>query len=284
VAIAQRLSRRRRWRRYGAITLAASIMAYAGISMGGEPPDQVGLATKLLELTALAIVLTPQHGHRWRRLAASTSTVVFAVVIAIGAWAGAFSAGAGGHHLGEVPAPGVLVPDGEDREPTAHERRDADELYAATLVTAAKYADPDVARDDGYDVDGMYGLDYHAANETYKTDGRILDPERPENLIYAVTEHGPVLVGMMFEVEDIGVEGPAIGGPLTVWHAHDHVCFSLAPPALSGLTSPFGTCPLGSITVPITNEMIHIWTLPDVPERFGDLEDDWLNDYINAID
>ena len=278
--VAQRVIRGRRWRRAALVTLTASIIGYAIVAMAGEAPDQVGLATKLLELGAFAIVLTPQLDHRWRRLGASTATVTLAVVVAIGAWAGAFSAGAGGHHLGDVPAPGVLVPTGEDREPTIHEQRDADELYEATLLTAARYADPEVARADGYDVNGMYGLDFHAANEAYKRDGLVLDPERPENLIYAVTDDGPVLVGLMFEVDDIGVEGPAVGGPLTVWHAHDHVCFALAPPALSGLTSPFGTCPVGSITVPITNEMIHVWTLPGVPEHFGDLEDDWLADYL----
>lgn len=282
LAVARRLIRRRRWRRYTAAILMVSLLAYAVSSMSGEAPDQLGLATKLLELAALAVVLAPQRDSRMRRLGASTATVTFSVVVAIGAWAGAFGAGEGGHHLGEVPPPGVLVPGGEDREPTAHEQRDADDLYEATLATAAKYADPEAARAVGYAVDDMYGLDFHAVNEAYKTDGRVLDPERPENLIYAVTDAGPVLVGVMFEVEGIGEPGPAVGGPLTVWHAHDHVCFSLTPPALSGLTSPFGTCPLGSITIPITNEMIHVWTLPDAPDRFGDLEDAWLEDYLAA--
>ncbi len=281
--IAQRLIRGRRWRRYAALTLVVSIVGYAIVAMAGESPDQVGLATKLVELAALAVVLTPQSDRRWRRLGASTATVMLAIVVAIGAWAGAFGSGEGGHHLGEVPTPGVLVPDGEDREPTWHEQRDADELYAASVATAARYEDPAAAAADGYDVDGMYGMDFHAANEAYKHDGRILDPERPENLIYAVTDDGPVLIGVMFEMEEIGEAGPAVGGPLTVWHAHDHVCFSLTPPALAGLTSPFGTCPVGSITMPITNEMIHIWTLPGVPERFGDLEDAWLEEYLAGL-
>ena len=33
----------------------------------------------------------------------------------------------------------------------------------------------------------------------------------------------------MYEMDEIGTAGPAIGGPLTVWHAHDHVCFALTP-------------------------------------------------------
>jgi hypothetical protein len=68
-----------------------------------------------------------------------------------------------------------------------------------------------------------------------------------------------------------------------VWHAHDHVCFSLTPPAIAGLTSPYGFCPAGSITMPITNEMLHIWVLPGVEDRFGDIEDEWLADYLDAV-
>ena len=278
--VATRLIKGQRWRGYAAGLLAASLLGYAVSSISGEAPVPLGLATKVFELTALAFVLAPRGQTRPRRLGASTTTVVFAVIVAIGAWGGAFSAGEGGHHLGEVPPPGVLVPAGEDRDPTPEERHEADELYAATVAAVAKYQDPEVARADGFDVDGIYGLDFHASNEAYKNDNHILDPEYPETLIYAADDGDPVLVGVMYEADDIGTAGPAIGGPLTVWHAHDHVCFSFTPPALAGLTSPFGTCPVASITVPITNEMIHVWTLPGAPERFGDLEEAWLEDYL----
>ncbi len=187
------------------------------------------------------------------------------------------------YYLGEVPSPGVLLPPGEDREPTAAEQQSADALYAATVAAVAKYEDPAVAAADGYDVGNIVGRSHHAQNSAYKEDGHVFDPERPENLIYAVGPTGPVLIGVMYEMDGIGVAGPAIGGPLTVWHAHDHVCFALTPPALAGLTSPFGCCPAGSITMPITNEIIHLSTLPGVPEEFGDLEDSWLTDYLAGL-
>jgi hypothetical protein len=270
----------RRW--LGAMVLGGSIVGYAISGMGGEPPDQIGLATKLVEILALTIVLAPQGERRWRRLATSTTVVVMTVVVGIGAWAGAFQTG-GGHHLGDTPAPGALIPAGEDRPPTRHEIAEADELHARITTAIAPYADPAVAAADGYAVEGMYGTDFHAANEAYQSDGRVLDPERPETLVYAQTERGPVLLGAMFEMEGIGVAGPAPGGPLTVWHAHDHVCFSLVPPALAGLTSPFGTCPIGSITVARTHEMIHVWTIPGAPEPFGDLDDAWLAGHLDAL-
>lgn len=268
-----------RWRRWAALVLLGSIVGYAVSAIAGEPPDQVGMATKLVELTALAIVLRPASHRGGRTLLASTAIIVLFVFTAFAAWIGAFSSG-GGHHLGEVPGPGSLIPAGEDRPPTAAEQAAADDLYEATRAALLKYQDPAVAAADGYDVNNMFGRDFHADNQAYIEDGHVLDPEKPETLVYAVVHSEPVLLGAMFQMQGINNPGPAIGGPLTVWHAHDHICFSLTPPALSGLQSPFGTCPVGSITMPITHEMIHVWTLPGAPEPFGDLGDSWLDDYL----
>ena len=281
--IARRVLLRQRWRRLAFWVLSGSLFGYAIVAASGEPPDQVGLATKLLELAVFAVVMTRLRPGRVRRLISTGVVVLAGVVVAAMAWVGAFTGVDSDHHLGEAAQPGTLIPDGDDRPATAHEIEEADELYAATVATASRYADPAVAAADGYNVDGLAGRDFHATNEAYQSDGRIFDPDRPENLIYAVGPAGPVLIGVMYEQEGVGTPGPAIGGPLTVWHAHDHVCFSLTPPALAGLTSPFGVCPLGSITMPMTNEMIHVWTLPGVPEAYGHLEDEWIDGYLDAL-
>lgn len=271
-----------RWRRWAALVLLGSIIGYAVSAFAGEPPDQVGIATKLLELTALAIVLRPAPDRRARKLLSSTVVIGLFVFTALAAWVGAFSSG-GGHHLGEVPGPGSLIPAGEDRPPTPAEQAAADELYRATRAALVKYQDASVAAAHGYNVDHMYGRDFHADNPLYINDGHVLDPEKPETLVYAVVDSQPVLLGAMFQMPGINNPGPAVGGPITVWHAHDHICFSLTPPALSGLQSPFGTCPVGSINMPITNEMIHVWTLPGAPDPFGDLEDEWLDEYLAGM-
>ena len=266
------------WRRRTRLVLLASVVGYFASTVAGSAPDQVGMATKLLELTALIIAMTPAEERRRRQLLANAGVIGLFVLTAAGAWAGAFSSG-GGHHLGEVPAPGVLIPAGEDREPTAAEQRRADEFHRATEAALDKYRDPEVAAADGYDVAGMWGKDFHASNAAYEADGHIFDPARPESLVYAVDDGEPVLLGAMFTMPEMGEAGPAVGGPLTVWHAHDHICLGL-PGIISGLQSPFGTCPVGSVTIPETNEMIHVWTLPGVPEAFGDLDQAWLNDYL----
>ena len=266
-----------RWSRWLRPALIGSIVGYAVSSASGEAPDQVGLIIKLVELTALSLSYRPKT--TFRRAAASTWVVSLFVLTAVGAWWGAFQSGDGGHHLGETPPPGVLLPPGEDRPATADELAAADQWYEEARLALAKYEDPAAAAADGFDVEGIAGTDFHADNPARLNDGHIFEPGLPETLVYAVGESGdPVLLGAMYQMDEVGQVGPAVGGPLTVWHAHDHVCFSLVPPGLAGLTGPWGTCPLGSLTMPITNEMIHIWTIPGAPERFGELPEEWLNE------
>jgi hypothetical protein len=148
----------------------------------------------------------------------------------------------------------------------------------------ARYADPAVAAADGYKVDGLAGIDFHASNPAYEKDGRILDPAHPETLVYAVAPNGqPVLMGAMFLMPQIGQPGPTVGGPLTVWHAHEDVCIALTPPGLSGLLSPLGTCPVGSILLPRTAEMIHIWIVPGAPDPIGELDDRWRRAFLQGV-
>ncbi|HKY52312.1 MAG TPA: hypothetical protein VJP45_13730 [Candidatus Limnocylindria bacterium] len=294
-AVARRVIEGRRPGRLAVGVLVGSIVAYWLSALGGESPDQIGLATKLIEILALAIVVRSTPARGWGRMRAAAGAVAVCVLVVLtGAtsWIGAFRAAAGepgavaGHHVhaGGVAPPGTILPLVADREPTAEERVAATRLVDAARVALARYADPAVAAADGYRVNGLAGLDFHAANPAYEHDGRILDPARPETLVYAVAPDGrAVLMGAMFLMPDMRTPGPTVGGPLTVWHAHEHVCFSLTPPALAGLLSPLGMCPIGSIDVPLTAEMIHMWIVPGAPQPFGDLDDAWKRAYLQAI-
>ena len=168
----------------------------------------------------------------------------------------------------------------ERLEPTSAEQVAADDVYEQVKAALAKFEDPSVAEAYGYDVLPVIGQDHHADNAEYLDDGRIFDPERPETLVYAETERGPVLLGAMFQMP-FNEEGPRVGGPLTVWHGHENVCLALTPPAMIGLLSPYGVCPLGAVNIPRTNEMIHVWTLAGVEDEWGHLEDDWLDHHLN---
>ena len=293
--VARRVIEGARVGRLGVAVLAGSIVAFWLSAVGGESPDQLGLVTKLGEIVALAIVVrSAPDSHGWRRVRAVAGTFAIALLVVLTAtssWIGAFRAAAGepgavaGHHVhaGGVAPPGTILPIVEDREPTPEERAAANDLIMAARVALARYADPAVAAADGYRTNGLAGLDFHATNPIYEHDGRVLDPARPESLVYAVAPDGrPVLMGAMFMMPNMHQSGPTVGGPLTVWHAHEHVCFSLTPPGLAGLLSPLGMCPVGSIDVPLTAEMIHIWIVPGAPQPFGDLDEAWKRAYLEA--
>ena len=135
IVIGRQLSGRS-WRLPAALILVGSIGGYWLANLGGEAPDQLGLATKLVELTALAIVIRPMPGRRVRGVIASTAVVLLVVATATAGWIGAFraSAGAGGdghahgHAAGSVATPGSVLPLIENREPTPSELAEAERL------------------------------------------------------------------------------------------------------------------------------------------------------------
>jgi hypothetical protein len=292
VVIARRVLRRSAAGRLGVAVLVGSIVAY-WLAMANEPPDQLGLATKLGEILALAIIVRTTAVARPRRLGSLARGLAICLLVvgtAASSWVGAFRASAAepvavaGHHVhsGSVPPPGTVFPLVVTRDATPAERAAAAGFVMATRIALARYADPAVAAADGYGVAGLSGIDFHAQNPG--NHGRVFDPAHPEGLVYAVAPDGrPVLLGAVFQMPEIGQPGPMIGGPLTAWHAHENVCISLAPPRLAGLLSPLGTCPVGSILVPRTAEMIHVWVVPGAPEPFGDLDEGWKRAYLQQV-
>jgi hypothetical protein len=254
---------RRSWM-WAGTALTGNVLGLVVTGLAKQTPDQVAMAVTLRQ--ALGV----------------TAVCCLAVLVAVGAWVAGLAGGIG-HHVGTVPPLGALVPAGAPRDPTVAEQAAADALYQQAVTALARYRDPAVAIRDGYQVSGVHGLSFHADNPRYRDDGRILDPARPETLVYAESPRGPVLLGAMFQMPGLDDVGPAVGGPLTVWHAHEQVCFGGLPPGLAGLTSPFGVCPPLSITVSRTNEMIHVWTVPGAPQRFGDLPESWIHGYVTRL-
>lgn len=60
----------------------------------------------------------------------------------------------------------------------------------------------------------------HYPNEKFLYDSEVLNPEKPEYLMYHNTSEGYKLTGIMFMEEKIGEVGRQPGGPFTVWHYH----------------------------------------------------------------
>ena len=79
------------------------------------------------------------------------------------------------------------------------DQSEADTLWAETTAFVDRYQDLSVAAADGYRVEGVAGNDFHAGNPEYQNDGLMLDPTKPENLIYGMGTRWASLLGVMFE-------------------------------------------------------------------------------------
>jgi hypothetical protein len=279
----------RPWRGRAALVLIANIVAYLVFAGSGwqEEPDQVGIATKLVELAALGLVmipaLRPAHAirSRMKRPAATAAFVSITLTTGLVLWLGAFVAhqqadavAQHDHEPGTAPhehsaghahafmaraQAGTVVRPGSSGPPTPAQVEVAAQFAEATKAGITRYQDPQAAIADGYTPDGpMLGMERHYKNKAYEKDGKVLDPERPELLVYASNGGRQILLGAAYVMPKASTPGPQIGGSLTRWHAHN-ICVTLLPPAF-GLVSPFGTCPTGSVAITLP-EMIHVWSV-----------------------
>jgi hypothetical protein len=304
----------RPWRAFAAPLLMATLIAYliavtAGFGgAGAEEPDQVGIATALVELAALGLCLVPSRPpvpgralvRALARTAGSVGTVLVTLVTGMVVWVGSLTAAgatasteptvagsasvghAGGHehahdHAARAQAGVVMRPSADDH-PTLAQARAAQRLAVATIGATARFADLAAALAAGYQLPAVaVGVDVHLENKTYKSDGRVLDPQRPEMLVYAISGGRATLLGVVFVMERAGEPGPEPGGPITRWHAHN-LCLTLLPPGFGGV-SPFGGCPPLSVAVTIP-EMMHLWVVDNPAGPFAEgLDKAWVTEY-----
>jgi hypothetical protein len=167
------------------------------------------------------------------------------------------------HHLRQYPDLALATPG---------QRRAATRLLARIRSATLRWSNPRAAAASGFNTHlarraaGDDAVGYlHAEHRRYSADRRILDPRRPESLIYA-TEPGrqPTLVGAMFSVPR-GRLGPTPGGPIDRWHSH-LVCRRGHKRGLAPLAN--GTCPAGS-TLTQGSEMLHVWFTADLRSAFA---------------
>lgn len=248
------------WRRAAAALLAATVLAYlVYVAAGLEGPDQVGIATKLVELAAFGLALVPvpgerrplHHGRRW--LAAGVAMPALTLLTGVAVWAtDLLRPGAGHQHVGAVvqAAATVVTPEQQER---------ANRLLADTTAAVAPYRDWRAAEAAGYRPPaGGPGGAVHWMNPAYAK-GPILDPKRPQGLVYVLGRSGWTLVGAVFEMPRLGEFGPDPGGPITAWHQHVNLCLSPVGFAI-GLASPYAGCPLGAVGMSFP-AMLHVWVV-----------------------
>jgi hypothetical protein len=223
------------------------------------------------------------------RLALVGGTLALALVAGgVGVWA----AGVGGHHDPTATAAhahsgpdGPQGPDGTATAEHAHgpnlpdvaaatadERARAEALWRDSIANAERWRDPEAAaaagfrfRDNSLAANRPVRL-LHVPNPAWRADGRVLDPARPETLIYwRDPDDRLVLVGVMYTAAR-GQPGPTIGGPITRWHDHES-CRDRATGAKLGRPVD-GTCPSGQV-LRRSGEMMHVWFTDDLATAFA---------------
>jgi len=147
-----------------------------------------------------------------------------------------------------------------DGDPTPEQRRRADDLVRRCREAAKRHGWYDFSRAAGDGFRRMYGDELHYVNEAYVSDNRVLDPDRPEFLLYYETKSGRRLAAFMFLTRTPDERGPQVGGPLTVWHYHlwakkrclAHRLFVVGDP------DGDGRCRAGELAQR-SPEMMHVW-------------------------
>jgi len=210
-----------------------------------------GVAAVLVGLTGATYTRLQSTGDpRWKTLGFRRAFVLGTgtlVLLAVGNAAWATSAVSYERKLAAEPSGPAVSSAGEKEDhthctehPTPQQQEAADKLAVDTKAGVAEYVDPSVAKAVGYRPSSpSWRPITHYFNPAYQRDGKVLDPDRPEALVYANTSKGTVLLGAMYLTPEPGDSGPQIGGCLTQWHAH----------SLQGRETP---------------EMMHVWTA-DVP-------------------
>ncbi len=179
---------------------------------------------------------------------------------------------AAGHHAGGHTDPEANV--------TPEQRAAAERLLADVKDGLWQWNDPAKVHEVGFRTigDSVTGTE-HLVNWRWIVDDKVLDPNRPESLVFRPTPEGRVLEAAMFMVppgtadEDL----PDVGGTLTQWHIHDNLCMSPermsdgAPQrTVAGLTNDEGGCDRGE-KLP-NAQMLHVWVVDHPCGPFSSLE------------
>jgi len=159
---------------------------------------------------------------------------------------------------------------------TAAQLARANHLLRTTIADLPEWRTPAQAEAAGYRSigDGVTG-DEHFVNWSYVDDGHILDPKRPESLVYEVRNGRQSVVAAMYMLpfHSTFADVPDVGGGLTQWHVHADLCLTNDPTQkfVAGFAALNGPCPAGT-TKAGNQPMLHVWSIPNPCGPFAALE------------
>ena len=151
----------------------------------------------------------------------------------------------------------------------------AENLLASTVLLLPQWADPAYAEANGFFSigDGITGTE-HFLNREFMDDDAMLDPTRPESLVFDVdraTGERTLSAAMFMTTPGMTLaDVPDIGGALTQWHIHNNLCFN-EQGQVRGLVNAEGGCDNGLVRGE-ERPMIHVWIRPHPCGPFAALE------------
>jgi hypothetical protein len=159
---------------------------------------------------------------------------------------------------------------------TPAELQRAENLIASTIKDLKRFQTPAQAYAAGYrSIGDVLSGDEHYVNWSYINDGHILDPTRPESVVYENRNGHQTAVAAMYQLPfgSRFTDVPDVGGALTQWHVHRNLCLTNDPQqkVLAGITSLNGACPPGTSKAGNT-PMLHVWVVPNPCGPFAALE------------
>lgn len=167
---------------------------------------------------------------------------------------------------------GTLDPDGVDLSGiegvTPEQQAFAEKLLVRSIKTLPKWADYDKTVAAGFKSigDGPATGEEHLLMYQWVNDDAILDPNKPEALVYkyeTLPDGTPkrTLEAAMFILPDSYTleTAPTDGGALMQYHNHQNLCFTVSDtPRVAGITDPDGNCREG-LVLGAGNIQIHVW-------------------------
>jgi hypothetical protein len=233
-------------------------------------------------LAALAVVfaVTPRLATRFtlERTPAVGLVVILAVPAMVAASGHAHGSSAADWPRPYFPGIGIDI-EGVDGVSTQQEDS-ARQLVLDTQRDLMRWSDHRVAADEGWISIGDEETGYeHFVNPMKIVDGKFLDSESPESIVYKVYGKTRILVSAMYMANlGTGIEDAELteyAGPLMQWHIHDNLCWKLGEglfPVITGITDDNDECPTESRRASLQIPMVHVWVVPHPCGPFAAVE------------